>query len=212
MQLLILGPQGSGKGTQGERVAEHFGLAHISSGDIFRDNIARQTPLGIKVQERIRAGQLVDDSTTIAMIKDRLGAPDCAKGAVLEGFPRTVSQAEALDAIAPPDAVISLEIDDDEAIARITGRRICSRCGRGYHVIYVPPKHDGVCDDDAQPLVHRDDDTPEAIARRLEQYHAQTEPLLAHYREQGKLRVIDANRSIEQVYQQILFKLRMGFA
>lgn len=209
MHLLIMGPQGAGKGTQAAKLAVYFKIPHISSGDLFREHIKQKTELGVKIQQRVNEGALVDDATTVAMIRERLARPDCANGVILEGFPRTLPQAQDLDAFATPEAVIMLDIDDDEAIERISGRRICPACGRNYHINYLPPRRGDLCDDDGAALIHRADDNPAAIAARLIQYHEQTAPLRDYYRAQGKLRVVNGSQPIDKVFKEILFKLRL---
>ena len=208
MRLLIIGPQGSGKGTQGGRLAEHFKVPHISTGELFREHVRKRTELGARIQDRLAAGHLVDDATTVAMIRERLAQADCASGFILEGFPRTLGQAHELDRFSPPEAVVDIEVQDGEAIERISGRRVCPSCGRAYHINFLPPRRPNQCDEDGLALTHREDDHPEAIASRLAQSHQEAEPLKDYYRKQGKLRVINGSQPIDRVFKEILFKLR----
>ncbi|MGH3498573.1 MAG: adenylate kinase [Nocardioidaceae bacterium] len=204
MRLVLVGPPGAGKGTQATFIAQHFGIPQISTGDIFRANVAEQTALGREARRFMDAGDLVPDEVTIAMVDDRLGHPDAAKGFLLDGFPRTVPQANALDAMlerrnSALQAVLELSADEDEVVRRLSGRRTCRNCGRVWHAEFDKPKVDGVCDKCGGELFQRDDDKPETIRRRLQVYAEQTEPLVEHYRDLGLLHTIIATGSVDTV-------------
>lgn len=192
MKLIFLGPPGAGKGTLAALVAERFSIPHISTGEIFRAAIREKTPLGLKVQAIIDAGQLVGDDITIELVKERLAQGDTGNGFILDGFPRTIAQAEALSAIVNIDAAVNFDIADDEVVSRLSGRRVCKGCNRNYHVVNMPPKVPNVCDKCGGELFIREDDKVDAISRRLEVYRSQTAPLIAWYRERSKLTDIDA--------------------
>jgi len=202
MKIIIFGPQGSGKGTQAELIARRHAWPYISTGDIFRYNLKNQTELGQKVAEYINAGHLVPDELTNKIVHNRLEQPDCSVGFVLDGYPRNKTQLEFLAKITKVDLAIAIELTDAEAIARLAGRLAC-KCGLSYHPQNNPPKNRGICDKCGGELFRRDDDTPEAIQKRLEIYHAETEPLLAIYEKAGILRRVDGSKSIEGVYEQI---------
>ena len=187
MKLIFLGPPGAGKGTQAAGVSSRLHIPHISTGDMFREAIAQKTPAGIDAERYIDAGQLVPDEVVIDMVRERLGRDDCKNGYLLDGFPRTVHQAEALNEIAEPDAVI--DVPDERLMARLTGRRVCKRCKDTYHVSKLADEH--VCPVCGGELYQRDDDKPATISNRLKVYHEQTAPLIGYYSEQGKLRRID---------------------
>ena len=206
--IVMLGPPGAGKGTQAEILAEKLGLVHISSGDLFRDNLSNQTELGKLAQTYMTKGELVPDDVTIAMVKERLSRPDCAKGAVLDGFPRTPAQAEALDKIlAELGGKVSLvpliSVPNAVLIERLSGRWM-SKSGRVYHALYNPPKVKWVDDIDGTPLYQREDDKPETVRRRIEVYAEQTAPLIDYYRKAGLLIEIDGTQEIEKVTEEIL--------
>lgn len=206
--IVMLGPPGAGKGTQAEILAEKVGLTHISSGDLFRENLANQTELGVLAQTFMTKGELVPDDVTIAMVKDRLSRRDCAKGAVLDGFPRTPAQAEALDkSLAENGQEVALvpfiAVPDAELIARLSGRWM-SQSGRVYHAINNPPKVKWVDDLDGTPLYQRDDDKPETVERRIKVYYEQTSPLIDYYKDAGKLVEIDGTQPIEDVTADLL--------
>lgn len=203
MKLTILGPQGSGKGTQAQVIAEDFKIPHISTGDIFRENIKNETELGKKVKEYTDNGKLVPDEVTTEIVKDRLSRDDCKSGFLLDGYPRNLSQAKALDEFGGIDLAMEVHISDDESVKRISGRRTCPQCSKVYHMIYNPPKNDEKCDDDGEALVIRDDDKPEKIRKRLEIYHDQTEPIVAHYAEQDKHVKINGEQPIGKVTEDI---------
>ena len=205
---VMLGPPGAGKGTQAEILAQKLGLVHISSGDLFRENLSNQTELGKLAQTYMTKGELVPDDVTIAMVKERLSRPDCAKGAVLDGFPRTPAQAEALNKIlaemnAKVDLVPLISVPNDVLVERLSGRWM-SKSGRVYHALYNPPKVKWVDDIDGTPLYQREDDKPETVQRRIDVYYEQTAPLIDYYRQAGLLVEIDGTQEIEKVTEDIL--------
>ncbi len=213
--IVLLGPPGAGKGTQAEIVSEALKLPHISSGDIFRENLKNQTELGNKASEYMKRGELVPDDLTIAMIRERLSRPDCANGALLDGFPRTTAQAEALaDMLAGFDgkvvAVPYISVPEDVLIERLTGRWTCRAQGHIFHEKYNPPKVSGLCDVDGSDLYQREDDKAETVKRRIRVYLEQTEPLITFYRQRGVLLEIDGTKSIEQVSADLLAALPIG--
>ena len=189
MKLIFLGPPGAGKGTQATGVSSHLRVPHISTGDMFRSAIKHGTPTGLEAKRYIDAGQLVPDSVVIDMVKERLAMPDCENGYLLDGFPRTVEQAMALDEFAAPDAVVSIEVPDERLMARLTGRRVCSKCSGTFHVSKLADEK--VCPVCSGELYQREDDKPATISNRLDVYHAQTAPLIGYYDGLGKLRRID---------------------
>ncbi|GMA50441.1 adenylate kinase [Alicyclobacillus contaminans] len=215
MQLMLLGLPGAGKGTQAERITADYGVPHISTGDMFRKAIAAGTELGNEVKAYLDSGRLVPDELTIRVVRDRLEQSDAKDGFLLDGFPRTLPQAEALDATLgsmerPLSAVLYIHVPQDVLLARLTGRRICKSCGSTYHVVFQPPAAEGVCDKCGGELYQRSDDTEEAVATRLEQY-AHTAPLVGYYQQRGILHQVDGTRSIDDVYaeiRQILSPLR----
>ncbi|MEM4259757.1 MAG: adenylate kinase [Candidatus Woesearchaeota archaeon] len=202
MNIIILGPQGSGKGTQAIRIAEKYGLHHISTGDIFRENIKNKTDLGKEIEEIMQSGNLVPDDITNQVIKERL--EKTKNGFILDGYPRNIEQAKFLDKIAKIDFVIDLELSEEEAINRIASRRLCSKCGESYNVISIKPKVKGICDKCEGKLLQREDDKPEAIKKRLKIYNEQTTPLKDYYRNEGLLIEIDATQSIDEVFKSII--------
>ena len=214
MRLVLVGPPGAGKGTQAEFIAAHLAVPKISTGDIFRANVAGGTPLGIDAKRFMDAGQLVPDEITIDMVRDRLAEPDAGDGFLLDGFPRTVPQAVALDKLlaadlgAGLDLVLELVVDDDEVIRRLSGRRTCRGCGKIWHVEFDPPAREGVCDRCGSDLFQRDDDKPETIAERLRVYARDTAPLIDYYGAQGKLVGIDATGPVEDVTVRAIDALR----
>ncbi len=197
MNLIFLGPPGAGKGTLAGLVAKELGVPQISTGDIFRDAIKRETDLGKQVKAIVGRGDLVPDELTVSLVRERLSAPDAAKGYILDGFPRTIPQAEALAGFQKLDAVINFLIGDDVVVLRLTGREVCRSCGAIYHVRNMPSKVKGVCDRCGGPTYTRDDDKLESIKNRLEVYKRQTEPLIAFYRERGLLRDVDSSTTPE---------------
>lgn len=205
-KLVFLGPPGAGKGTQAERVCAELGIAHISTGDIFRREIREKTPLGVEAKSYIDAGGLVPDSVTIGMVRNRLGEDDCKAGWLLDGFPRTIAQAEALDSFAKPEMVVDIAVPDERLLARLTGRRVCRQCAGTYHVLTLGDAK--VCPACGGELYQRDDDKPETIQARLAAYHAQTAPLIGFYRQAGILREVDGDRKPDDVLQAILSELR----
>lgn len=207
--IVLLGPPGAGKGTQAEVLSEKTGLAHISSGDIFRENLKAQTELGKLAQSFMNRGELVPDDVTIAMIRERLSRPDCGEGAILDGFPRTPAQAEALDVmLAQFDSKVSsvpyISVPEAVLIERLSGRWTCRAQGHIYHSVYNPPKKAGVCDEDGSELYQREDDKPATVERRIRVYFEQTSPLIDFYRKAGLLVEIDGTKSIEQVTSTLL--------
>jgi len=208
MRCVFLGPPGAGKGTQAAVLREKRSLAHISTGDILRDNVKKGTDLGKQAKEFMDSGGLVPDEVIVSMMKGRLQEPDCSSGFILDGFPRTAPQAEALGALLkemqiPLDAVILFDVSDDVVIQRLTGRRICRSCGAIYHAVNRPPKVDGVCDACGGALYQRDDDSEDVVKKRLEVYKEQTRPLVDYYEKRGILVRVDAGKSGEEVISSI---------
>ena len=209
MNLILLGPPGAGKGTQAKRLQEILGIPQLSTGDMLRALASQGSKLGIKAQGFMDAGQLVPDDVMIDMIAERIDEPDCGKGFILDGFPRTLAQAEALDEMLGRlerklDRVIEMAVDDEALVERITGRFACARCGAGYHEVFQRPREDGVCDACGHTeFVRRADDTAETVRARLEAYHAQTAPLLPYYRKRGVLSSVDGMAGIDAVARQI---------
>ena len=208
MKIIMLGAPGAGKGTQAKMIAEKYGVPHISTGDIFRANIKNGTELGAKAKEYMDKGLLVPDELVVDLVIDRFKADDCAKGYILDGFPRTIPQAEALDnalsAIGDSvDYAINVEVPDSNIIERMSGRRACVGCGATYHIVYNPTKVEGKCDACGADLILRDDDKPETVKKRLDVYHEQTAPLIEYYKEQGVLRVIDGSTGLEAGFAEI---------
>ncbi|HLV49873.1 MAG TPA: adenylate kinase [Erysipelothrix sp.] len=208
MNLLIMGPAGSGKGTMSRKIAKKFGIPHIATGDMFRDAISKQTPVGKEAKDYLDQGKLVPDEVTNRMVKERITMDDCQNGYLLDGYPRNLFQADAFSEISyqidnPLDYVINLNIPYDELVKRITGRRICKDCGKIYHIEFNPPKVPGVCDKCGGELYQRTDDTEEKFNVRHEDYINQTEPVIDYYREQGLVHDIDATQSIDKVWSVI---------
>ena len=207
MNILIMGPAGSGKGTMSERIRDHFQIPHISTGDMFRENIKKKTGLGLTAQSYINDGKLVPDSLTVAMVKDRIDKDDCSAGYLLDGFPRSLPQAMELGKIATGDKsvdlVLNLTIPFDELVNRITGRRLCKGCGSIYHTISHPSKVEGVCDNCGGQLYQRADDTVESLKVRLNEYENKTRPVLDYYSKKGLVVNIDASLPIDEVWQQV---------
>ena len=201
MNLILLGPPGAGKGTQAVRISERYGLPHISTGDMLRAAIAAGTEMGRKAKEYMDQGQLVPDEVVIGIVKDRLADPDCQKGYILDGFPRTVEQAKALSTFAKIDVAINLDVPDDVLVKRLSGRRVCPLCGAHYHVDRL--NGETVCRADGTPLIQRDDDKAETVLNRLAVYHQKTAPLIDHYREAGLLKNIGGGLSLEEISEEI---------
>ncbi|MBB6734970.1 adenylate kinase [Cohnella zeiphila] len=213
MNTLFMGPPGAGKGTQAERIVERFGIPHISTGDAFRLAMKENTPLGQKAKEYVDKGLLVPDEVTNGIVRDRLGLADCESGFLLDGFPRTLAQAEALDEMLADmgrkiDHVINLKVDRSLLLARLTGRRICKSCGATYHVLFNPPKQEAVCDKCGGELYQRSDDTEEKVGTRLDEYTSKTAPLLEYYGNKGLLREVDGEKDIDAVTAEIVSLLR----
>ncbi len=211
--IVLLGPPGAGKGTQAKLLAEELDLPHVSSGDIFRENLRQETELGQLADRYISKGELVPDDVTIAMIKERLSRPDCDDGVLLDGFPRTRPQAEALDQILDEldkgqvDAVPYIKVPDDVLIERLTGRRTCRAEGHIFHIQFNPPKVAGKCDFDGSELYQRDDDTVETVTNRINVYHQQTQPLIEYYQQHGVLIEINGDQSIQAVSDELIAAL-----
>lgn len=203
MNLVFLGPPGAGKGTAAEQVAKEFKIPHISTGDLFRAAIKNRTELGNQVKEITEKGDLVPDSLTIEIVKERLKNADATGGYILDGFPRTIPQAEALSGFSNVTRVLNFVLDDAEVVERLSGRRVCRSCGRGYHVRFMPPKKEGVCDVCGGELYTRKDDSVESIHNRLEVYSEQTEPLISFYRTRDLLIDIDAKPSAAEVFEAV---------
>ena len=209
MNCIFLGPPGAGKGTLAAKVAAEYGIPHISTGDIFRAAIKNQTPLGVKVKAIIDSGALVSDDLTIELVRDRLAQDDVAKGFILDGFPRTIPQAEALDRMGITiDRVVDINVPDEVITRRVSGRRACLDCGSTYHIETKKPQVEGICDRCGSTLVQRKDDLPETVQERLHVYHAQTEPLRDYYAAAGKLLVVDGQQGIQEIAEQTLALLK----
>ncbi|MDA7946317.1 MAG: adenylate kinase [Hyphomicrobiaceae bacterium] len=209
MNLVVFGPPGAGKGTQARMLAEARGLVQLSTGDMLRAAVAAETEIGKQVKEAMETGQLVSDDIVIGLISDRVDEPDCANGFILDGFPRTVAQAEALDALLKGkdkalDAVIEIKVDDELLVGRITGRFTCAKCGEGYHEIFRRPEQDGVCDKcGSTEFTRREDDSEETVRSRLKVYHSQTVPLIDYYSGTSRMRTVDGSQDIADVRRQI---------
>ena len=205
MKLIFLGPPGAGKGTQATGVSTKLNVPHISTGDMFRSAIKNRTRTGLEAQRYMDNGQLVPDSVVIDMVRERLAMNDCKNGYLLDGFPRTVEQAEALESIASPDAVINIAVPDERLLSRLTGRRVCGKCQGTFHVSKLADEK--VCPVCGGELIHRDDDKPETIKKRLSVYHEQTAPLIGYYTGNGKLKTVDGDNRPEDVLKAILASL-----
>lgn len=199
MRLVFLGPPGAGKGTIAAKAKLVYSIPHISTGDLFRANIKNGTELGRRVQAILAAGDLVPDEVTIDMVRERLKEEDAITGFILDGFPRTIAQADALGAMTDLDRVVNFVLDKEDIVKRLSGRRVCKSTGRTYHILYNPPKVEGIDDETGEMLIQRDDDKEEAIRNRLEVYEASTAPLIAYYRDKGLLVDIDASKSPDEV-------------
>lgn len=208
MNLIFLGPPGAGKGTLAAAASSEFGIPHVSTGELFRAAIKEGNELGKKVKAVIDSGGLVPDGLTIDLVKERFSRPDTAKGWILDGFPRTVPQAEALEAMCSYDAAVNFDVGNEEVVRRLSGRRVCRKCSHNYHVEFLPPKAPGVCDACGGELYVRDDDAEASIRKRLEVYRAQTEPLIAFFSGRGKLITIDARPAPEKVMESLIKALK----
>ncbi|MBN1824164.1 MAG: adenylate kinase [Endomicrobiales bacterium] len=209
MNLILLGPPGAGKGTQAKKIAEKYGVPHISTGDMFRETAQSGSELGKKLQSFMSAGKLVTDDIVIEVVKERLAKPDCAKGFLLDGFPRTVPQAEALDGILNGqkrkiDNVLCMKVADEDIINRLSSRRVCLACGESYNTISKPPKTEGKCDVCSGRVIQRADDNRETIAQRLKVYNEQTSPLVDYYSKAGVLKEVDGSKSVDEVFKNLV--------
>ncbi len=213
MNIILLGPPGAGKGTQADLLQQKLGIPHVASGDLFRYNLQNETELGRLAQTYMERGELVPDGVTIAMVRERLEQPDCANGVILDGFPRTIPQAEALSEMLQAmgrslDLVILIKVSEEELVRRLSGRRICRSCGATYHIEFNPPKQPGVCDICGGELYQREDDKPETVRNRLKVYFEQTAPLIDYYRQKDLLREVDGKGDIETVKKNLLEIIR----
>ncbi|SDF50880.1 adenylate kinase [Sporolituus thermophilus] len=213
MHILLMGPPGAGKGTQAVKLVEAFHIPHISTGDMFRAAVKEGTPLGKQAKEYMDAGQLVPDSVTIGIVKERLAKPDCERGFILDGFPRTLDQADALDRTLCElgirlDRVINISVPAEELVKRMTGRRICRSCGATYHIHFNPPAQAGICDKCGGELYQRADDQEQTVTKRLAVYSAQTQPLIEYYQDKGLYTEIDGQQDIDKVFADIVASLR----
>lgn len=209
MKVVMLGAPGAGKGTQAEMIADKYGIPHVSTGDIFRANIKEGTELGKEAQTYMNKGLLVPDELTVKILLDRVAKDDCRNGYVLDGFPRTISQAETLDKALNElgdaiDFAINVDVPDEHIVSRMSGRRACVECGATYHIVHIPPKTDGICDKCGKELLLRDDDKPETINKRLDVYHEQTQPLIDFYGRKGVLKTIDGTVDMQDVFAAII--------
>ncbi|KIR02663.1 Adenylate kinase [Lachnospiraceae bacterium TWA4] len=209
MKIVMLGAPGAGKGTQAKMIEKKYAIPHISTGDIFRANIKNGTELGKKAKSYMDAGQLVPDELTVDLLMDRIAKEDCANGYILDGFPRTINQAECLEEALSKkgeaiDYAIDVEVPDENIINRMGGRRACLNCGATYHVVHIPPKTEGICDKCGNELILRDDDKPETVGKRLDVYHAQTQPLIDFYTKKGVLKEVDGTKDMEDVFSTIV--------
>lgn len=213
MKLILLGPPGAGKGTQAKNICDEFKIPHISSGDIFRKYFQENKPLGIEAVKYINKGELVPDDITIKIMEDRLSVDDSKEGFLLDGFPRTIKQAETLDDFLSKidetlDRALIIDVPKSFILERVTGRRICKNCGASYHIVHNPPKVEGICDVCGKEIVQREDDTLDTVNNRLEVYYRQTSPVIDYYREKGVLSLVDGTQGIEEVLESIFKILR----
>jgi len=207
--LIFLGPPGAGKGTQAREVSRHFSIPQISTGDMLREAARNQTPLGLAAKAKMEAGELVPDEIVCGIVEERISQPDCRRGFILDGFPRTLAQAEFVDRMLRAKGkgeplVIDIKVDEDLLLKRLTGRRICPLCGEIYNVYFNPPKVDGLCDKDGGKLWQRPDDEEDAIRQRLVEYEMQTRPLIDYYRKKGLLKEVDGNREPESITKELI--------
>ena len=210
MKLILLGAPGAGKGTQAEILCKKLGIPSISTGNILRAAIKDGTPTGVQAKSYIDAGQLVPDEVIIGILNERIARDDCAKGYILDGVPRTIGQAEAMEKSGIEiDAAIALEISEDEILRRMSGRRVCEACGSSFNMEAIPPRVEGICDNCGGKLIQRQDDTPETVHKRLEVYHRETKPLVGYYAERGLLRTVDVSDSKEGTFHRIMALLGM---
>lgn len=215
MRLILLGPPGAGKGTQAKRVIEEFDIPHISTGDIFRKNIKEKTELGQKVEGLLAEGKLVPDELTIEIVWDRLDQEDCKNGFLLDGFPRTIPQAEALDeGLAKRglklDRVLNIDVDKDSLVKRLSGRRVCPNCGASYHIDNYPPKVEGICDVCQTPVIQREDDKEQTVLDRIKVYDSQTKPLVDFYNKQDLVFTVDGTLPIDEITNKLVTELKKG--
>lgn len=208
MRIVLLGPPGIGKGSYAKELSKRLDIPHISTGDIFREEIKKETELGKKVKEYVEKGELVPDEIVIEVVRNRLSQPDCQKGFILDGFPRTLNQAKALDEITKIDIVFNFEAPIEVIIDRVSGRRICKKCGAIYHIKYNPPQKDGICDICGGELYQREDDKPEIVKHRLEVYNKQFKPIVEYYKEKGILVTVNAARKINEVVDECIAILK----
>jgi len=209
MKIIMLGAPGAGKGTQAIMIAEKYGVPHVSTGDMFRANIKNNTPLGVEAKKYMDQGQLVPDELTVKILLDRVAKEDCKNGYVLDGFPRTIPQAEVLENALKElndniDYAIDVDVPDENIINRMGGRRACLKCGNTYHIKHIPPKKEGICDNCGEALVLREDDKPETVKKRLDVYHQQTQPLIDFYSERGLLKSVDGTKPMNEVFDSIV--------
>lgn len=204
MKLVIFGPPSAGKGTQAQKLSKKYGIPQIATGDLLREQVAKKTPIGIRVKEILEAGKLGPDDLIVQIIKERVSRPDCRNGYLLDGFPRTINQAKELEKMTDIDLVLNIVVDHKVLVERAIGRRICPRCSAVYHVISNPPKRSGICDKCGSPLIQRDDDKEETVQKRLGVYSDQTAPLVEHFKAKGKLVNIDGSAGIDGVFDQMV--------
>ena len=209
MKIIMLGAPGAGKGTQAQMICDKYNIPHISTGDLFRSNIKNGTELGKKAKEYMDKGQLVPDELTVELLLDRVAKEDCKDGYVLDGFPRTIPQADVLDKELTKlsdkiDFAINVEVPDENTVRRMSGRRACLKCGATYHIEHIPPKQEGICDRCGSELVQRDDDKPETVQNRLSVYHEQTQPLITYYNGKNILKTVDGTKDMNDVFEDIV--------